>query len=254
MFENFLGDDFMKRRLKSSQFFLSGVATAVVALWSGLSVMPARGSITVTNALTYASVNVGGNIADDFGANLAGETRWVSLFGASSTTTSVFGNSGFSMQSTNVRTGDIFDDSLSYAEAEFTANSNMSYTASHVFFNSSGRQYLLGFLYDVTDSVYLYQGSEQHNGTATMTVGSNLGNEGNYFAGSLTGNLIAGHQYFWLGLGQTYVYPDTDNGAFAGGTHSLQFGSGSVPEPTMLSIWGSLGIIGLIFSGRRRIA
>jgi hypothetical protein len=193
----------------------------------------------VTNGTTYSTQsfdNTGGTVAS------------ASLPGYSSTTTSNFstvGNSGaFSASFVQARGGDVvFGYSNGYAYVEFTPSANVSYTASGTYSNSGGFTYLVSYLFDFTTNAYTYYNyQESVGGPATFILGGTAGNYGNYLQGSLTGTLLAGHTYQWLGQGATEAYPTADLGAEGSGGVSLTIGTAAVPEVSSALVWSLLAL------------
>lgn len=145
----------------------------------------------------------------------------------------------------------------------FTVDANTTYSLSGKFdvtdvtSPSPGSVHFVGYLVDLTTTTYLFLSEQFSRETAneSYVLGGNGGDWGNSLAGSLTGNLIAGHNYKWHSLASIVAYTVTgDGGASAEGDITLKIGSGgttTVPEPSSLAMWG-IGALGMMFARRKR--
>ena len=161
------------------------------------------------------------------------------------------------------RDGDFGDNSQGFAsEMLFTVDANTTYSLSGKFdvtdvtSSSPGSVHFVGYLFDATTSTYLFLSEQSSRETAneSYVLGGIGGDWSNDLAGSLTGNLIAGHIYKWHSLASIIAYTVTgDGGASAEGDITLKIGSGgsAVPEPSSIAMW-SLGAIGMMFARRKR--
>jgi hypothetical protein len=210
---------------------------------------PASAAVVISSDDTFAQVVSGSSNNTQDLMNTGGTVASANLLGYSSTTTSSFstvGNSAaFSGSFVHVRSGAHADDSQGAVSAYFTPDVDVSYTASGTYSNSGGFTELNSGLYDYTTyyPTALYYSSQQSaGGPAAFTLGGTAGNYGNYFEGSLTGTLLAGHLYFWGAGAYTQAYPNADLGANAGGSVSLTFSATVVPEFSSVFVWSLLAV------------
>jgi hypothetical protein len=157
------------------------------------------------------------------------------------------------------RQGSLMDYSQTYdSTLRFTVDSNTGYNASGNMLVddnglSSGRVYFHSYLRDLTTNTILFE-SQTHSQSTTdefFTLGSLDGDLVNFQQGTLSGTLIAGHQYAWYSNAQIYAYPDPDNGATATGFFSLTVGA-IVPEPSSILTLTGLGLSFAAGGWRRR--
>jgi len=171
----------------------------------------------------------------------------------------------FSQGISQGRDGSLYSYALHDSNMTFTVSVNTSYTLSGYYHvedpgTSSGSvDYFsqLARIYPLTNDPaqslsFSYQVS--NNTTDESFVLNGLGGDAySDFSGSLTGELIAGGEYYW----RTYiVFQDnkgTGDGAIATGNFTLTLGNGvsAVPEPSSITMW-CLGAIGMAFVRRRR--
>ncbi len=99
---------------------------------------------------------------------------------------------------------------------------------------------------------YSYQISDKTT-DESFVLGGLGGDSFSDFSGSLTGELVAGGEYYW----RTYIVfranGDTTDSALATGNFTLTLGNGiaAVPEPASLAMWG-LSVIGMMVARRKR--
>ena len=221
-----------------------------VALLSLLSVCglasPTTAAVVIDYDDTFAQVSNGStlsNTSDQF--NTGGTTASVGIPGYSSTTTSNFstpGNSAtFSGMFVQSRGGDLNGFSYGSLYVAFSTDVDVPYTASGSYLNSSGYTRLFSRLYDFTADSYPYSSFQDSIGVpAEFNLGGASGNNSNLFQGSLTGTLLAGHNYIWSGETYTQAYLNSDLGAEAGGNVSLTIGV--VPEASSMIVWSLLAL------------
>ena len=146
------------------------------------------------------------------------------------------------------------------SQMQFSVDANISYEATgHLLMtdvSTAGHVVLQSTLLDVTANNWVFYSRQDSYTTVdeSFVLGGSGGDSVNTFSGSLTGTLIAGHNYEWFYQHYSASSPGGDGGAAAIGSINLKFGDGGtgfhgVPEPTSCSIWG-LGLIALVI--RRR--
>lgn len=225
--------------------------TAIVVALIGLLafVGSAEADVMVYSAITSASVSQDelGNDQND-SPSTSGATVTATLpAGLSSTTTTVLGNSGFSATFDQSRTGGPFDSAYGWTSSDFSASNDEPYSISGTFTNSGGRTSLEAYLYDDTAGTFLFHNYQENVGGTTLTLGNTAGNTGNsYLIGSLTGNLVAGHQYQWYAAAFMDAFPSADDGATASGFANLQFAATPAPEPASMLAWSLIAGVGAV--------
>jgi hypothetical protein len=143
----------------------------------------------------------------------------------------------------------------------FTADSSDPYELSG-YYNvtdvgtSAGNVVLYAELVDVTEFDYLFSNNQWSDSTHNeqLTLGVNGGDSFNVLLGSLTGNLIAGHQYQFYTSSYIEAGSDTEKGASALGNITLKIGSATaaVPEPFSLLVWGGIACAAIIAAHRSK--
>jgi hypothetical protein len=196
---------------------------------------------------TYAQVSNGSSEDTANLVNTGGTVAIATLPGYLSTTTSNFSTAGdsavFSGGFVHARQGDQFGSAYGFVAALFTTDTDVTYSARGTYSSSDGDSGLVSYLYDNTTSISLYSSyQESFYGPAAFNLGGTAGNYGNAFSGSLTGTLLAGHSYTWLGAASTGGYPVSDLGAAAGGNVSLTIGEAAVPEASSVIVWSLLAV------------
>jgi len=231
----------------------------VLLLLAGVSgwASNARAAISITGPQTFAYVTDGSSTNQDYVLTVGG-TATATLPGYSSTTTSAFSTVGDSAVFSSVfdqsREGLYGSSSGGIASTNFSSDVDVPYVASGTFLSSNGYPALGGYLYDSTTSAYLYNSVQRSSSGAAFTLGGTDGNYYNYFSGSLTGTLLAGHNYIWAASASNIAFPGTDDGATTSGNVTLTIGTPQVPvvpEPSGIAIW-SLMALGV--AGTRRFA
>lgn len=165
--------------------------------------------------------------------------------------TSSFSTSGLSISITQSGEGKQGDYLVGYAVGGFHALSDMAYDFSGTV-SSSGSEYtvMYGYLQDTVTGEYLFTNIQESIGSANFTLGLEEGNYYNSLAGSLTGFLQAGHNYYW----SFFVRSDPTTGSPLLTTASAEFHfteSSAVPEPASSMLTG-LGALGLVAGAIRR--
>jgi hypothetical protein len=140
------------------------------------------------------------------------------------------------------REGNRFGYSVGDLSANFTTDVDVFYTAGGSLSNSGGFTRLTAHLYDITTDSFAFQSDQaSYFGPAVFTLGGAAGNYSDSFQGSLTGTLLAGHNYQWYG----YALNDTlsnDAGSVASGNVSLTIGAAAVPEVSSVIVWSLLAL------------
>jgi hypothetical protein len=247
------------------------VLLTVATIASLMMIAQANASpITITSSNFYAiswDGISGSNVATDNSTTFGSRTVTATDGGSTSTT---------SINWTDTGTGALLDFNFdqtrtgafnSYAQAHesslyFTVNADTTYSLSGMFsatdVGSPGRVYSEVVLQD-TASGMLFQDFSQSLYTAneTFTLGvAGDGDVSNTTNGSLTGALLAGHNYRFYFNEFIQAYPSADQGASATGCVTLSIGGAtgagscgiSVPAPAPLALFG----LGLLALGIRR--
>jgi hypothetical protein len=152
---------------------------------------------------------------------------------------STYGSYGWS-------TGDIY----------FSVDQDVNYTASgsYTAVDADGRLIdLRAWLYDITGISMLFDSTQQSRSTPdeSFTLGLTEADYAplNSFSGSLTGTLVAGHDYRFHYFAMLLANPSSSTtAATASGSVSLTF----IPEPSTALLL-ALGIVGLAARRRRRV-
>ena len=148
---------------------------------------------------------------------------------------------------------------LSYATSEaeisFIPDVDVDFVMSGVYSSADpdGRVVRLSAeLYDATDPSQVYFYSEQESNATpdeSLTLGQSGGDYFNVSAGSPTGQLIGGHEYYFFVAATIYSWPTSGtNYAHAGGSVTLSF----VPEPSTATLLGA-GLAGIAAARRRSL-
>jgi hypothetical protein len=201
----------------------------------------ASAAVVISYDDTDAQVYNGSSGNDTDLANTGGTIAVATLPGYSSTVTSLFNPASMSGSFVQSRQGNGY--STGQLVAVFTTDANTSYTVGGSFSNSGGDTVLYSEVYDLTDSSFVFLSSQESaGGPAAFTVGGLAGNYQNFLSGSLTGTLLAGHTYDWVGYATTLAYPEPDGGAEAGGYVTLTLGTAAVPEASSMIVWSLLAL------------
>lgn len=175
-------------------------------------------------------------------------------------------NATFSQVISQGRDGNLSSYALHDSNMTFTVSENTTYSLSGNFQvedsgASSGYVHYssqLSRIYPLTN--HLAQSLSSENQTSVNTTNESFvlgGLGGDHYSdssGSLTGELVAGGEYFW----RTYIVfqdnKDEGNRAIARGNFTLTLGNGAtpVPEPASLAMW-VVGALGMSFVGRKRL-
>ncbi len=142
-----------------------------------------------------------------------------------------------------------FSQAQSYAGFNFILDEDVDYALDGLYaaVDAEGRRIFLAVgLIDVTASSTLLQSSQESNSTPNESFAVGL-EEGEISAlvGSLTGSLVAGHEYQFSVQSLLYADDSASSAATASGSVTLTF----VPEPST-TVLIALGLVGLVFRGR----
>ena len=205
----------------------------------------ASAAVVITLDDTLAQVSDSSTYDGDDQFNTGGTLAVATILPSySSATTSLFNSAIMSASFVQSRGGNLEGYSDGYVASYFTPDANMSYTAVGSYSNSGGVTYFASQLYDATADVVLFESIQESNGVAAaFTLGGLAGNTtNNYWEGSLTGTLLADHNYEWWSDAYTFAGYDADGGATASGEVSLTFGTAAVPEASSLIVWSLLAL------------
>jgi hypothetical protein len=223
------------------------VALLSLPLVCGLA-SQSSGAVVIGYAQTDAGVSDGVSFPLQESLDTGGAVVSASLPGYSSTTTSSFsiaGNSAVLSESFDQphREGNANGYDQSYFDVYFSSDVDVPYSASGSYSNTSGFTNLTSYLVDHTVFTYSFFNYQYSiGGPAAFSLGGTAGNLDNFFLGSLTGTLLAGHVYEWWGGGVTQAYPVADLGAAASGGLSLSIGEAAVPEFSSVFVWSLLAL------------
>jgi hypothetical protein len=197
-------------------------------------------AVVINYANTYAQVYNGPTSNSNNQSNTGGAIAVATLPGYSSTTISLINSASMSASFVQSRPGSLYAVTDGRVNSGFTTDVNVPYTAGGSFSNPAGYTLLFAQLFDIsTNSFLFYSDQESSSGPAVFTLGGTAGNSADYFQGSLTGTLLAGHLYEWYGEASSRTNP-TDDGATATGGISLTIGA--VPEVSSAIVWSLLAL------------
>lgn len=133
------------------------------------------------------------------------------------------------------------------ADIYFSVDTDVFFTASGTYtaVDPEGRRIsLYASLQDLTLNSYLFESQQTSDSVMneSFTLGLTEGDFYSEFEGSLSGTLLAGHQYRYLGGAFIQAFPSSPSGATATGSMALSFAS--IPEPGAGLLLG-VGLIGL---------
>lgn len=222
--------------------------------------------ISSASAITITSNNVVANlsfhsIAPYTGTSIPGSVLLDNTFGGGYSRTQIdYLGSGNQATLSNTFTQSRLGNQGLFAEAYqslyFTADANTTYSLSGSYqatdLTTAGGLYYWTYLYDFSGGGYLAYSSQQSESTLneSFVLGGAGGDSDNYFAGSLSGNLIAGHSYQWYYDVYTHAYPDSDGGASATGNITLKIGGGApAPDASVPDTGSPLAMLGLALAG-----
>ncbi len=169
------------------------------------------------------------------------------------------GQTIFNYDITQSRGGD--GDAYSYVyHLDFTANEDATYLLSG-YYNvtnvgaETGTIQLTAQLWDYTPplpiSTLAYSSQVSLDATnPAFTLGGTAG-EVNSNVGSLFGNLVAGHTYYFQQIARTSAI-NPNWSATATGNINLTITRAAVPEPSTIAMWSIVGLIGGIIAWRKR--
>jgi len=106
------------------------------------------------------------------------------------------------------------------------------------------RIWFQGSLYDETDDLIHFNNTQQSRDTPDeeFTLGFGAGDYANILSGSLTGTLVASHDYHFSYNAFLQAFPDTPSGASATGFISLSFTPVPKPNTALLLSFGLAGM------------
>ena len=215
----------------------------------------AAAAISIAGAQTYAKVFVAETTNDFLDPSFPNATAEATLLDASSHTDGTYVTTGdtasFFAEFAQSRPGALESLTVGSGVVNFSLEVDESYSISAVFANPSGFAVLETYILDVTTNSYVFHDLQKNQGgPVTLTAGVTTGNYFDQYTGSLgslTGVLLAGHDYRWGVEGSTTAAPIEDGGAIASGNGLLVLTPAvAVPEPASLFIWT---LLGLAFSG-----
>lgn len=158
------------------------------------------------------------------------------------------------------RQGGQYDSSRTYGVMSFTVDADTTYkitgniAVDDIAADGSSVVHFGTYLVDTTSGYLEDTYHQSRNTTDESFVLGVAGGDWYYYmrpGSSLTGSLVAGHQYLWRYEAFNQAYPDADSGATATGAFNLTIGeAAAVPEPATLTIWG-LGALGALLLRRR---
>ena len=169
----------------------------------------------------------------------------------------IFDNTGFDITLDHSRSAGPFKVAESVGGIIFSVDENVNYVASGsytVVDSVVGRRVLFNAsIFDFTDSSELFKSDQLSVTTSneSFTLGESGGDISNVDTGSLTGTLLAGHDYIFSY--QAFILSGaTTSSATATGSFNLSF-SQVIPEPSAALLFGSgFAVVGL--ASRRRSA
>jgi hypothetical protein len=226
----------------------------LLAVLSFFLAVPTASALTVT-------LNVGGTsyLAATAQDGVSADTQYLypaalpdltnataTLSGASSTVYSDLSNAAFEISFDHVRTGSYQSAAHATAFIYFSVDEDVDYLleGTYTAIDPDGRRVVQqAGLYDFTAGSGLFSNTQHSDATPneTFTLGLAEGDAANGLAGSLTGTLIAGHEYRLQVTNYMQAVPSASpSGASASGYTRLSF----VPEPAtaLLLLSGALAI------------
>jgi hypothetical protein len=232
---------------------------ALISMFAALLPGVANASITITsNAMTaYAYDGTsGGNGANFNGTSIPSSTSLNASDGPSSSQNYIDWTTNgsqtiLSWDMEHKRIGQLNSTAETYegglyfsSDADTTYDLSGYYVVTDAATSSSGWVGQIVQLYDFTANIYLFANHQDSRSThdESFTLGGLSGDYSNSLAGSLTGNLLAGHNYQLYFDIRTLAIPDGDAGASALGNLTLKIGEApaAVPEPLSAIVWGCL--------------
>jgi hypothetical protein len=164
-------------------------------------------------------------------------------------------DSGFEVTVDQTRVSALNGRAQAFGTVYFSVDEDVSYTASgsYAAVDADGRRLLyLSFLEDHTVAgTSLYRSLQESRATPneSFTLGFTEGDFENENTGSLTGTLLAGHQYAWFHAAYLVASPTASTSSASGsGNFALTFAA--IPEPNTGLLVG-LGLVALTASRRR---
>lgn len=240
------------------------LATCVAFLWS----TPVFASVIISsnNLINYAWDGVSGGQSDSFsGTAIPTSQLLTATDGTAYSKTQIDYSAGGSWTTMSyaldqqrpgafISRGQSFNQYLTFSvDVDSTYDLSGDYTVTDVT-TDSGQVLFNLYLYDETDATYLaYNRQESRNTTnESFTLGLMEGDYVHEFTGSLTGDLLVGHQYRWFWQALTQTNPDADGGASAVGNITLTVHDANpIPEPATFTLF-AIGLAGLCAMRRRR--
>ena len=230
-------------------------ALIVLSLVASLPVRSATAySITVTSSLLRTwTYGPGGAVNETVNPTALpySHTSTSTYASNDSETMYTLSNAGFDITFDHSRTGALGNYAQSLGSIEFSVDQNVDYVASGSYSTvdpDGGHNTFRGWLYDITDVSDIFKDYQTSYGIVdeSFTLGDGFG-----YTGSLTGTLIAGHEYLFQHDASIGAAPTSlPSGATASGSISLSFTPAPEPGTGLLVMVGLLGFVGV---GRSRI-
>jgi hypothetical protein len=204
-----------------------------------------------TRSRVQQAVPFADQIVEDL--NSGGTTTTATLPGFSSSTTTLFDNSGFSSSFDQSRAGGEGDFSFGLTFVEFSVTELTTYTISGLLNSSDGYSHIDVALFDQTaGNLALFENFQSNIGAVSLSAGGTAGNFVNSLNGNLTGLLLPGRNYSWRVEFDSEAFPFADAGATVDGFALLNFSTSAIPEPASLYLLAVLASCLALFNWRRK--
>jgi|GEM_PF-3590977 len=215
-------------------FLYSGIASDTSTTFGSRTITATDGGITSTTSINWTDTGTGALLDFDFDQTRTG------AYGSIAQT---------------------YESSLNFTMGSADTTYSLSGMFSATDVDSPGRVYSQVYLHDTVSgaSGYLFRDISESYDTANESFNLEVAGDGDKFSytiGSLTGTLLAGHNYRFYFNEFIQAYPTADQGASATGCVTLSIGGAtgggscgtSVPAPAPLALFG----LGLLALGIRR--